>query len=429
MTITQRFMDSLKPTKKDVFHRDDLLRGFAVKQSAGGTVTFIVEAKVNGQSKRRTVGRHPALSVKEAREKARPMLVLMYDGIDPKAEKAKQKARDAALGTSLRSVLSDYQVARSLAKSTIRDQTNSFNAYFSDWMDKPIRDITRKDVERRFIKLKDSSGKATAAKAIRYLSAVMNYAMADEVEDGVYLLSGNPCDVIREKKFDRTIKKREGYLDEHDVRNLMDFHLTPNVGDFIPDYKPVNQSTITFVLLLLYTGIRKNEGLSLRWSDVDFKNEVFVLRDTKNKTDHIVPMVGFVTDLLEKMKEVSGEGKFVFPAKKDGRHLLDPRKQIARLQKYTGVKFSLHDLRRTFATHATIAGADHNLLARSLNHKSGYSITDGYVATRVDLVRPVFENVADQYGYYYHDGTGKAQFKDGKMAKQDHLNEDLDDEV
>ena len=56
------------------------------------------------------------------------------------------------------------------------------------------------------------------------------------------------------------------------------------------------------------------------------------------------------------------------------------------------------------------AGADLDMIRRALNHKAGSSITEQYIVDRIDLVRPVFNAVADQYKYYIQGGTGKAVY-------------------
>ena len=68
----------------------------------------------------------------------------------------------------------------------------------------------------------------------------------------------------------------------------------------------------------------------------------------------------------------------------------------------TGLDFSFHDLRRTFATHAQAQGMDYELIRRALNHKSGGGITSQYIITQVETLRPVFQAVADGY-HTYHD--------------------------
>lgn len=67
-----------------------------------------------------------------------------------------------------------------------------------------------------------------------------------------------------------------------------------------------------------------------------------------------------------------------------------------------GVKFSSHDLRRTFATHALANGANYEIIRQALNHQSGGTVTGQYIIRQVDTLRPVFESVADGYHTAYN---------------------------
>ena len=78
----------------------------------------------------------------------------------------------------------------------------------------------------------------------------------------------------------------------------------------------------------------------------------------------------------------------------------------------SGVDFRLHDLRRTFATHARILGMEYDLIRRSMNHKSGGQITDRYIVERIELIRPVFDKIAEGFkNYSIGDLTGRGYGK------------------
>jgi hypothetical protein len=97
--------------------------------------------------------------------------------------------------------------------------------------------------------------------------------------------------------------------------------------------------------------------------------------------------------------------------------MTEPKSQLKKIMEASGVSFNFHDCRRTFATHAKVNGAAHDVIRRALNHKSGSSITDDYIIDRIDFVRPVFQAVADQYEHYYRgEAIGKAIYdKDGNV--------------
>ena len=82
--------------------------------------------------------------------------------------------------------------------------------------------------------------------------------------------------------------------------------------------------------------------------------------------------------------------------------MTEPKSQLAKICEAVGFKFMLHDLRRTFATHATIAGTSYELIQKALNHKTG-SVTSSYIIGNINMMRPVFDTVFLTYSKMYLD--------------------------
>ena len=156
------------------------------------------------------------------------------------------------------------------------------------------------------------------------------------------------------------------------------------------------------ILLLLYTGLRRSEGLGLLWEDVDLETKLLIARDTKNNTDHSIPLSQMVVWILKAQKKNSGETPWVFPNRNQTGPMVEPKSQLKAICDATGLKFTLHDLRRTFATHAHAAGVDFESVRKAMNHKSGGSITSSYIIRNVEVLRPVFDKIWEQF-WEYHD--------------------------
>ena len=80
--------------------------------------------------------------------------------------------------------------------------------------------------------------------------------------------------------------------------------------------------------------------------------------------------------------------------------MTEPKTQLQKIIKATGVSFRLHDLRRTFGTHAAQQGMESQAISRALNH-SKQDVTESYIQGTVDLIRPVFDAVAKVYYQYF----------------------------
>ena len=421
--ITWRFLNVLKATGKDSFYRDTELQGFGVKLSAKGKISFIAEGRIKGGgTKRITLGPYPLMPLDMAREKARDTLLLMKKGLAPikieeqeRQQRAKDAVRDESMSVTLRTVLDNFLLVRAHKDTTKTDYKNTFNTCLDDWLDQPVRDITRKMVEDRVFEIKRKvqqkkhpsnidAGKAQAAKCMKYLTALCNHAMAEEVE-GERLITQNPCDVLKQKKVDMRVKPRSTYLEKEDLRAVVEEISHVQHPDY--DEQKVRLTSVTiadYLMLLIFTGLRRNEAASLEWSDVELGKRRFTVRDTKNHTDHRVPMASQVEAMLQRRYEADNKHKrWVFPANRGQGHLREPRRQIERLREITGVNFMCHDLRRTFATLAASHGLDLSAIKRAMNHKTK-DVTEGYIQTRDENLRKTFESIAQEINWWVDDG-------------------------
>lgn len=188
----------------------------------------------------------------------------------------------------------------------------------------------------------------------------MNYAMADE------LIESNFVDILKLKRVDRSIRKREHYLPAEKVRESLDKTLR---GSSCDAGSPFNAPHI---------GLRKNEALMLKWSALEhvYDVECLVIRDTKNKRPHYIPVTNQIHQILDKARH---DTDFIFPSsQRKNMPITEVRPTLGRLSKSINFEFKCHDLRRTFATRAAEVGIDYLMIKRMLNHKSN-DITAQYI--------------------------------------------------
>lgn len=123
----------------------------------------------------------------------------------------------------------------------------------------------------------------------------------------------------------------------------------------------------TLLHFLVDTGLRTSEACSLNWSDIDIKTGIVNVQETKNKKSRSI-FVGIRTRrlLLKYRRTVShNDSDSLFGLKKSGLRMV-----INRLSKKSDIKFSPHDLRRTFATLSLKAGMSVFHLQSLLGHSS-----------------------------------------------------------
>lgn len=97
------------------------------------------------------------------------------------------------------------------------------------------------------------------------------------------------------------------------------------------------------------TGLRMEELLSLRWQEVDWQEKRIHILDTKNGKDRFVPLSGRALELLQQQLQRKLGPEYVI-AKKNGERYSIPEKTFKLACKKANIKYSLHDLRRTFGS-------------------------------------------------------------------------------
>mgnify|MGYP003654210949 FL=1 len=75
----------------------------------------------------------------------------------------------------------------------------------------------------------------------------------------------------------------------------------------------------------------------------------------------------------------------------------DPKKQIKKVREISGVNFTMHDLRRTFATAADSLDMSSYALKKLLNHKDERDVTIGYIVTDVERLRSPMEQITNYF--------------------------------
>ena len=165
----------------------------------------------------------------------------------------------------------------------------------------------------------------------------------------------------------------------------------------------VNPAIRDYLILLLFTGLRKSEAAGLRWDTVDMEDRVFTIKMTKNGDPHTLPMSDFLYEFFRIRKLACGTSPWVFPGHGRNGHMTEPKKAVFFVARLTGIKFSLHDLRRTFITTAESTDLPHNALKKLLNHRSG-DITSSYIIIDVERLREPMDRVSKKIEDLIGDG-------------------------
>lgn len=389
-------------TGRQVFYYDTELKGFGLRVG-NNTKSYFAEAKVNGKTVRVSLGKHGVITAEIARKLAKEKLAEMARDINPNEIQRERRIKSITLNE----VYQDYLKARkSLKATTLRDYKTCAVLYLKDWLNKPMIEITRDMVEQKHHKLSEMS-EARANLAMRFLRALFNFAAEYRDAKGAVIIGDNPVRRLSAKKIWNKIERRNNYIQPHQLRDWWDAVWTLKT-DLENKNTQDRESIRDYLLLLLFTGLRREEALTLTWNNVDFKAKTLVVKDTKNRTDHVLPLSDYLFDLLMRRKAI-GESQWVFPGNGKSGRIIEPRKQILRVIQLSGVQFSSHDLRRSFSSYVNMLGdsISYYTVKRLLNHKTA-DVTAGYVQHSPEKLREAMQSVTDfilrQVGAY-NDGV------------------------
>jgi integrase len=365
----QRVAGFPTPEKGRVDYYDAECPKLTCRVSSTGVKSFVL-LKWNGKTMQRvTLGRYPDISVHKARELATSALSSIASGVNPTEEKRKDRVRNITLQELFDRYLADKS---DLREASIKDYTKNMRA-FSDWLDKPINEISRDMVmakRNQFIGGRDNK--------LRVLRLLMRYAVST-----LKVLDENPVDILTDGKLWGKLKRKKRMIPSDNLKDWYEAVLSLD-----------NEKAKVYLLLLLHTGLRDQDVRYLEWTDVDFKNDRFTARDTKNHTDFTAYIAPQIKPYLRSLHKLTGNGRFVFPGNsKDG--VMDvPRKPIAQVTKATGIEFSSHDLKRTFLTIGESAMIPFSLLKALANHKTDGDVTGGYINSEAQTLKAATFKIA-----------------------------------
>jgi integrase len=274
---------------------------------------------LRSRSRRVTIANVHEMTLADAKDKARKLLLDMRGGKDPKAK--------PSTGT-LQETLDLYLESARLSPRSKSAYASLVRIQLATLQHRLLGSITPDEVDRLHRSIVGRSVANAAIKCFRML-----YRWAAERDDEL------PRNPVR-------LRKGEWFKTEP-RRNPIPFESLSNFYNAVMQLPPMGRD---YILLLLFTGLRKNEAAGLRWSEVDFERRLICLPQARIKTRSALdlPMVDFVADILIARRQL-GDADYVFPSRET---YIRGDAWTKTLRKSTNIQFTIHDLRRTYATVA-----------------------------------------------------------------------------
>ena len=340
---------------KDTILFDKSLPGFGLRIHPSGRKVYIVQARIEGRSRRIVIARHGEMELPEARRRARDILARIRAGGNP-AEDIRREKRTPTFREFAEEYLRRCEPHwKPSGRRTVRIYLKA--RILPTFGKTPLDRIGPEDVAAWFDAA--SGGKPGAAnRAFEILRAMMFRAE----EWGWCERYSNPCLGIRKNPRNHIAR----FLDTDELGRL---------GRALDAREAEWPEAVAAIRLLALTGCRRSEVLNLRWRDIGA--EAINLAESKTGP-RAVPLGAAARAHIESMPGRRDPDTLLFPRYAHGKGYYPSRscwRAVCAEAKLGNLR--LHDLRHTAASHAVMSGENLPLVGRLLGHRR-YRTTAGY---------------------------------------------------
>ena len=366
--LTNTEVKQAKPKDKDYTLLDG--EGLQLRVKINGTKSWLFNYyhPITKKRKNLSLGQYPALTLAEARKLRSSSKELLTINTDPK-EHRDDLLNDEKLkmGFTLERIALDWfeikktKIAETTSKSLWR---NFENHLFPIIGHRPIDKILAPEVIKTLKPLANKGSLETLHKVIGHLNEVMKHA----VNTG--RIHHNPLAGIG-TAFSTPKVTHMATIKPEELPELM---------------KAISYSNITLVTrclleFQLHTMVRSSEAAKASWDEIDFENMLWVIpaERMKMKVKHTVPLTQQVLNLLELVKPLTGERKYIFPADRHPNQPSGSERANKALQRI-GFKGRLvaHGMRSLASTTLNEKGFDGDVIEAALAHQEENEVRRAY---------------------------------------------------
>ncbi|MGA8909167.1 MAG: site-specific integrase [Acidobacteriaceae bacterium] len=384
--ITKRKVDELQPGERDVFLWDTELPGFGCKVTPKGSRVYVLQYSQAGRDRRITIGRHGIeVTAEQARLEAQRLRGLIATSETPTGMGAKQ-AEVITVAELGQRYLDEYAIPHKKPSGIAQDRRNLQNHVVPLMGKLRVTAVERADVARVMREVaagktaKDEKTKHQGRRIVRGGEIVANrvqallskmFALAEDWK--LRREESNPCRGVRryaEHKVERFLSGDElarlgAALTSEAVRAV---RVPPPVG-ISGRRRPtgIRAASIAALRLLLLTGCRLGEVLSLRWENVNLERRLLLLADSKTGAKPVF-LSTVAAEFIGTLPREAG-AEYVFPGDRPGKPIVSLRKTWERVCKAAKIDaLRLHDLRHSYASLGAPDGLSLPVIGALLGH-------------------------------------------------------------
>ena len=397
MKFTKRGIEAIKVTEKRQTFFDDGMPGLLLRVSPTGHKSFYYTYRLGkGRSFEKKwvqLGSFPVMTVEQAREKAKLMAATLQFGQDP--AKQLQEDKEALSMKDALEKFRDDHIAK-LKPQTRQSYERLIEKLILPYFGKMrAKDVTYADVASFHARLRETPYQANRAYAV--LSKFFNWCELCRYRKK----SSNPCEGItkyKEQKRQKFMSADElGILGETLSRMEKTWHerqknKVKRTSSLVDTITPQSAAVIR---LLMFTGARVGEILSLEWANINLEHGIAKLPDSKTG----FKILQLTTPAVAVLKGIPQTDRWVFPADSKCGHMVNIKDAWGDVLKQTNMPgWRLHDLRHAFASAMINGGASLPIVGKILGH-SNASTTQRYAHLEENPAKKAAEQAASKIAH------------------------------
>lgn len=367
LRLSKRAIDALAcpPDRDRVYVFDLTTPALAVCRTRAGAASFYLYRRVNGRPTRIRLGGWPELTVEQARKMAAKMNMAIQNGENPQVRK--QAAREElTCGELFDQYFENHAKPH---KRTWTADRRIWNTYLKGPLrGKRLSMVTSMQVAALHARIGRDRGHHMANRCMEVLRSMYSRA----IEWG--LAKENPA--ARVKMFPEPQRERFIQPDE------MPRFLAALRAD-------ANTAARDCFLMALLTGARRGNVMRMRWDQISMQRATWTIpaTETKNGKACTIPLVPPAVEILEQ-RAINGQRTgYVFPGRRAGDHMREPKHAWSRIVKRAGIEnLHIHDLRRSLGSWMAGLGVSTAIIGKQLGH-SDPAATAIYARLNLDPVR------------------------------------------
>ena len=340
MALTDIAIRTAKPKERPYKVADG--QGLYLLVNPTGSKLWRLKYRMHGVERKLSLGSYPDITLAEARTSRELARKHLARDIDPNAVKRQSRiTASVSAANSFASVaeeLIDKKQREGLALATLEKQRWLLKLLGSEFGRRPVADITPQELLHE-LKKHERRGRLEATKQLRaFASRVFRYAAATARAER------DPAQLLLGALTSPPVKHFAAITDPHEFGGLLRA-IEAYQGD---------PSVLYALKLTPHVFQRPGEIRQMEWSEIDVAKAVWTIPVAKMKMrqPHAVPLSQQALAILAEMRQLSGDGRFVFPSIRSSARPISDNTVNAALRRmgYTKDQMTAHGFRTTAST-------------------------------------------------------------------------------